>query len=147
MAEPPIERKTQPEDVGDGGVCPMCREPLKPAANACVWCGFLLKEEMQRKQATLRRKKILGRPRSTTETIGKDDYAACLVLALIAPVGLAAGRGGVLTGLSALVLLIPMGLGLIALCTAQFRRFLAYLLAGAIGTGLFIILMVAYNFA
>lgn len=144
MAEFSVESKAQPEETG-AGVCPMCRERLKPGANACVWCGYLLHEHMQRVHATQRRAKILGRSRVRSEPITSGDWVCCLMLGLIAPVGLVAGQGGAVTVLSALLLLIAAGMGFIALVTAQLQRLLAYLLAGAIGTGLFIILLVAYQ--
>jgi len=137
------ETASAPEAI-EHGTCPMCRESLKPNANACVWCGYLLSEEKRNAKAADRRTKKLGRSAEKPRPIGWEHYVACAYLTVLGPCGLVAGEGGVLTIVSALLLAFPLVTGIASLLTGRFTITLAYLLAGGIGTGLTIILLVAY---
>ena len=140
-------RETPPAPGTDEhGACPMCREALKPNANACVWCGYLLSEEKRNARAADRRGKKLGRSDADEKprSIGWEHYVGCAYLTVVGPCGLVAGEGGVLTLISALLLAFPLVTGFASLITGRFTITLAYLLAGGIGTGLTIILLVAY---
>lgn len=128
-------------------LCPMCREPLKPGANACVWCGFLLQEAMQREEACRSRKALLGTVRPSATQFSYGDRLAWLALTLLVPTGLVVGQGGVITVLSSLLLLGLVGVGFILLIRGAFMRALGYGVAFGVGVGVFLIILLAWGVA